>query len=307
MTVEIHRQMASGKKWDGKTRAPGWGIRFFEKMIKWFGLLPAYSFLYVVVPFYTFGKKTHKRNIRAFRSRLGLDTTYFSVFKHNFALGEAMVDRYAQLLRKKSPFTFTHIGEQHFIKALEQGKGLILLSSHIGNQDLAGNLLFHNIKTSINFFMLDNDDPEMKKIFRDMSEDSVVNVIATNQNPVDKMIALKSALDRNEIVCMMGDRVAENEKHYERSFLGSMVKFPTFPYEIAFATRAPIIITCSLKTGTRSYTQKIFSSFSRDENQGITKQEFIQRGVERYVEIIEEIVREYPYQWFNLYDYWDEF
>ncbi len=294
-------------KWDGKTKAPRLGMRIFEILIKVGGIIPAYFILSFVALVYTFKNNDVKRNLRSYRKKLGLKTNFFNFYVHNFAVGFTMVDRFAHLIKKKSPFRFENIGEEHLHNALANQKGLILLSAHIGNQEVAGDVLFERIQTKVNYFMLDNESEAVKQLTNRLSESRNVAIVPTNSDPFSKMIAIKKAIEHNEIVCMLGDRVFGEESSKKQVFLGQEAEFPTFPFEIAALTGAPIIAVVTVKTGLYRYRQKVYEYISFDGINRKNRADYIQTAMQKYVTILEQIVRETPYQWFNFYDFWNEF
>jgi predicted LPLAT superfamily acyltransferase len=44
----------------------------------------------------------------------------------------------------------------------------------------------------------------------------------------------------------------------------------------------------------------VSSNSSRDRNAMVSK------GLEKYVRLLEQVVKENPYEWFNFYDFWGE-
>ena len=66
-----------------------------------------------------------------------------------------------------------------------------------------------------------------------------------------------------------------------------------------------MIATFSLQVGPAAYR------FFADEPQRLTftagqsREAQLRVWVEQYVGVLESLVRQYPYQWFNFYDFWD--
>ncbi len=299
--------MKEKQSWDGRSKTSSLGMWIFIKIISFLGLLPAYILLAFVTIYYTVFSRALKKYIEAFRSKLWLTTDNWNVYKHIFTFGMNLVDKFAHLAVKKSPFTFVCIGEEHLVNALKKKKGLILLSSHIGNQEIAGNVLFDHIKTPVNFLMLDNEKKSIKKVTKKFTRNRKINIISTDIDELDKMIKVKTALNNNEIVCMLADRIMGNEQVKKLSFLGKEANFPTSPFNIAAITGSPVIAVVTVKTGLKQYTQKAYDFISFDNVTRTNRDQLIQKAMKKYVSILEEIVNEHPYQWFNFYDFWEEF
>lgn len=298
--------MKKDSRWDGQTKGAPWGIRFFMKLIRATGLVLPYVMLTIVAITYSFNKN-HFKFISTYRKRLGLRTSWWNFYRHNLALGFMMIDRFAHLVMKKSPFVFECIGEQKIVDALALNKGLILLSAHIGNQEVAGDVLFDHVKTTVNYLMLDNETPEMKEVFGEFIKERNVKIIPTNLDGLEMMMKVKNALNNNEIVCMLGDRVMGNESFEEIPFLGLNARIPTYPFEVAALTGSPIVTAVTVKKGIHRYNQKVYDYLPFDDIKRSERKAYIRQSMEKYVAILEDMVRENPYQWFNFFDFWEEY
>jgi predicted LPLAT superfamily acyltransferase len=88
-------------------------------------------------------------------------------------------------------------------------------------------------------------------------------------------------------------------------FLGREAAFPVGPFLLAAISGAPLIATFSLQTGPASYRffarPPLHLAFVR----GKERDEQLRGWVEAYVAELEGLARQYPYQWFNFYPFWD--
>ena len=199
--------MQNSAQWDGRSKGSVFGTLIFLKIISTIGLFPAYCLLTLVSCYYVFKDRKSVRALRDFRSRLGLPTSFCHLWQHFFSFGMNIVDRYAFLSRKKTPFIIRAINEATIIDVLKNGKGALLLSAHIGNWELAGNLLYDRIGVPINYAMVDAEKPEIRKAFAGALARRRISVIPINQDGVGLMLRMLAALRGNEIVCMHGDRM----------------------------------------------------------------------------------------------------
>ena len=174
------------------------------------------------------------------------------------------------------------------------------------DQEVAGDELSARITARVNYLMLDNEKKEIKEIFENFTESRNINIIPTNSEGLEMMMKVKKALDNSEIVCMLGDRVMGEEGFDKIKFLGKEARFPTYPFEVAALTGAPIITAATIKTGAKTYRQKVYDFIPFDGVTRKNRKEFIRQAMEKYASILEEIVKENPYHWFNFYDYWEE-
>ena len=293
--------MKSALQWDGKYKGSALGTRIFLKIVSVFGLFHAYCLLVPVSLYYAFREKKSRRAIAYFRSHLGLTTTFFHHWRHFFSFGMNILDRYAFFMQPKAPFSFAAINEEAIVNALAEGKGAILLSAHVGNWEIAGNLLHDRIQTPIHYAMIDAEKPEIRNVFAKALKRRRILIIPINQDGIGFMTEILNALRRNEIICMHGDRMF-GKKGNAALFFNAPVMFPRGPFAIAAATGAPIIPIFTYKRGLRQY---IFHTFDRiDVNEPEDSQ--YAEGLDKYVHFLEQVVKENPYDWFNFYDFWGD-
>ena len=295
-----------GKSRDWVQRAKGnsIGTRLFIWIISTVGVLPAYVVLFFASMQYTIIDRKTKKILREFRAIAGIKCTWIDLFSHFYSFGMSLVDRYAFLITQKSFFTFSTNNEDLIENEVKKGKGVILLGAHFGNWELAGNLLQGRLNVKVNFLMFDAESKEMKDALRRAVENRPVNIIFVGNESANTSVALVNALNRGEIVCLHGDRVLGEQRFEEVDFLGKRARFPTGPFALSAATGAPVIPIFSVKTGLFKYTFTAhepirFDSISRNE-----RQIKIHSAVAVYVSALESLVRKYPLQWFNYYNFW---
>ena len=295
--------MSSPPAWDGTSKGSAAGTWIFIQLITRFGLIPAYFLLTFVSLYYALFKKEPITVIRSLRNHCHLKTSLFDLYRHFFSFGMSLIDKYAFLLRRKSPFSFESIREDVITQALGNGRGVILLGAHIGNWEIAGNLLSERLGAPISYVMVDAERPDVRGVLGKALDARKTAVIPVAGDGLDFMFAVKEALKKNGIVCMHGDRNigTKGEKH---NFLGEDVVFPIGPFAIGAATGAPVIPVIVTKSGLKKY---VFKAYAPILFEGVTPQnrdKYIFTAMERYVGILEQVVKEKPYEWFNFYNFW---
>ena len=87
-------------------------------------------------------------------------------------------------------------------------------------------------------------------------------------------------------------------------FCGGLARFPTGPLLAAAATGAVIVPTFMLKTGWRSYTTIAFGPWPAPSGPRTQRRRHVVTAVARWARLVEALVRRYPMQWHNFYDFW---
>ena len=106
------------------------------------------------------------------------------------------------------------------------------------------------------------------------------------------------------LLAVHGDR-AIGEQTVSIPFLGRDARFPIGPFLLAAVSGAPLIATFSLQVGPAEY--RFFAeeprrlSFSAGQDRATQ----LAAWVRQYVSLLESLVKQHPYQWFNFYDFWD--
>lgn len=180
-------------------------------------------------------------------------------------------------------------------EALSYSKGVIALTAHIGNWELAG-IVSSILGYKITAIAIPYISHTITNLYRKRRESKGVEVILTGSNP--KLVI--KALKENRILAILGDSPF-TEKGTEIEFLGKKALFPRGPATLAVKTGAKFVAGFFVfhQNKYRFFFRKIPplpSSLSEEK-----KIEFLLHHSSR---IIEEVVLEYPDQWFNFSDIW---
>jgi len=287
-------------RWDGKTKGSLLGYKIFLFFVKVMGLGFAYKLLKVVTYYYYFFAAKPKEALLDFYK----DTLHISgkralglVRKNFYIFGQTLLDRAAFLLGKDSAFTHTFENEQYLLDIKNGGKGGILLSAHLGNWETAGNLLKGRITPTINIVMLDAEVESIKK-FMDLSTGGSRFKVIPIKNDLSHIISIRNALVNNEFVAIHADRYLEGAKFIELDFMGKKAKFPYGPFVIASKFDAPVTFVFAAKDGEYSYHLSATAP--------ITQKMKPKEIARLYVDELEKKVRQYPEQWFNYFNFFQE-
>lgn len=287
-------------RWDGKTKGSLLGYKIFLFFVKVLGLGFAYRLLKLVTYYYyIFAAKPKNALLEFYRDTLHLSgKAALSLVRKNFYIfGQTLLDRAAFLLGKDSAFTHTFENEQYLLDIKQGGKGGILLSAHLGNWETAGNLLKGRITPTINIVMLDAEVESIKK-FMDLSTGGSRFKVIPIKNDLSHVISIRNALVNNEFVAIHADRYLEGAKYIELDFFGKKAKFPFGPFVIASRFDAPVTFVFAAKDGKYSYhlsaTAPISQKMAPEKIAGL------------YVDALEKKVRQYPEQWFNYFNFFQE-
>jgi len=294
------------KQWQGKTRGGVLGHRIFVFILKSSGLPLAYFFLRFVAFYFFVSAKSTPGVYRYFREVHGYSKTraVWSTYLNYHVFGKTLLDKVALLSGVKTNFTVNHEGGQHLEELAAMGKGGILISGHIGNWEVAGQLL-NRLQTRFNILMYENDHEQMNRYMQGVLKEKKFHVIGIRDGDMSHLVELHKAFANNELVVMHGDRFREGTKTLETEFFGRKARFPAGPFVMAAKFGVPLIIVFAVKETNKRYhfyaAPPIDVARTRNEAQ---LEVMVQELLVKYVAEFEKMVRAYPLQWFNYYDFW---
>lgn len=293
-------------KWSGKTRGGAWGYGFFIVLIKYTNRKVTYSFMRVVAfYFYLFAKNPsivyYFKQIQGFKGK----QLAKHIYRNYVLLGEVLVDRISSLVKSKPQFTFNYEGEDYLRQIAAGGKGGMLIGAHMGNWELAGNLL-KRIDIKVNVLMLDAEHQNIKALLERYNVVRHFNVIPIRDD-YSHLAKIKEALARNELVVMHGDRFVDGNGVVSVEFMGAPAKFPIGPLYMASKFKVPVSFVFTLKEKPSHYhfvatEPKLFPYPGNLK----TRRSDITQMVREYAAVLETMVRKYPDQWFNYFPFWDD-
>jgi predicted LPLAT superfamily acyltransferase len=289
-------------KWDGKSRGTVLGYKIFVFFIKKAGIKTAYFILYFVASYYfLFLKKSNQAIFYYFNKRLGY--SYFKskrmVYKSYYTFGQTILDKISISAGMKSKFTYEFDGVEKLIHLLEEKKGGVLISAHIGNFEIAEHFFSEiDVNFQINLVTTDLEHSTIKNYLEKISKKSTIKIIIIRDD-LSHIFEINAALARNELVCFTGDRYFEGVKSLKEKLLNQEANFPAGPFLIASRLKVPVVFVYVMKEPNlhyHLYTRE--ANVSHRDEKGLLK---------AYTESVESMLKKYPLQWFNYFDFWDKF
>jgi predicted LPLAT superfamily acyltransferase len=198
-------------------------------------------------------------------------------------------------------FTFDFEGEEYL---RQMDKGGLLISGHIGNWEIAGQLL-NRLEKNVNIILFDAEHEQIKGYLSDVFTERKVNFIIIRED-YSHLQEIRQAFERCEIIAMHGDRFIEGNKVFRMNFLGKPALFPAGPVNLASRFGVPVSYVFAVKETHKHY--HFFATPLRkvEFSANLKKREIIlKEAVEAYVSAFETTVKRYPLQWFNYYNFWE--
>jgi lauroyl/myristoyl acyltransferase len=193
------------------------------------------------------------------------------------------------------------IGFERIVEGRARGKGVLLMTAHLGNWEVGG-LMLAEVKQPIHVVLVPDIFPAVERARRRLHERAGVTEIPIDRSALPTLAVLR-ALSSNAIVAMQGDRDFNNTG-IAIPFFGKEAYFPRGPVRIAMATEATVLPAFIVRIPDGRY-RAILEEPLQIDRQG-DRETALRRNLERYVAILERYVRQYPEQWYCFYPFWDD-
>ena len=304
--ITNRKSHVANRVWKGDTGGGTLGQRALIFFFRWWNLRLAYTIMAMVIPFYMlFARKGYLAIYHYFRRnfRYSAWRSFLKTYQNHFLFGQVMLDRFAVFAGRKNLFEVEIIGNEHYECLSYSKKGFIMAGSHVGNFEIGGYLL-NSTKKKINALIYADETKTVQNNRSKILNNNNINLIPV-LNDMSHLFTVNAALQNGEIVSMPCDRNHGSTKSIECGFLCGKADFPVGAFALAASFDVEILAIFVIKISTKKY--KVFVvPIGRGEPMcsPSTKKEKIENLVFSYVKELENIVKQYPLQWFNFYEFW---
>jgi predicted LPLAT superfamily acyltransferase len=228
---------------------------------------------------------------------------WWHVFRHFHCFAATILDRLYLLRGEFQRFDVKIHGKEILSHEMEQGKGCILLGSHLGSFEVlrALGVIQRNFPLKV---LMDTAHNRNITRFFDALNPVIGDTVIASDRP-DTLLTIKESLDAGFFIGMLGDRLTSGDKTTQCQFLGAPAAFPIGPIVLAAMMHCPVILFFGLYRGGNRY-EIYFEHFANeiplDRNR---RAEEIQLWVQRYADRLEHYTRVAPYNWFNFFPFWE--
>ncbi len=289
----------------------GMKIMFF--LYRWLGRWVFNLALYPVIAYFFVTNRVARRASIDYLNRLkqiGFLPQHTSVYRQSFIhfvhFGKNLLDK---LSAWSGAFNYDNVRFQNrdeFLRMIDQGKGAIIIVSHLGNLEVCRALANESQRLQLNILVHTKHAEKFNKLMNNLDEDNRLNLIQVTDFSPATAILLSEKLEQGETIVIAGDRTpVEGGRQLEVDFLGSKAPLPQGPYILAALLKCPVyLMFCTKKS---SGYKIFFEHFAdrikltrnhREADMVIYAQVFANR--------LEHYVKTFPFQWNNFYMFWDK-
>ena len=221
---------------------------------------------------------------------------------HNFT--NVYMDRF--LIFDEHNVTITHEGWEFLEDAVNRKAGGIILMSHVGNWEIAAHMLKvrgrNNPGMKLLLYMGQKHKDQIERTQKESLVQSGVKIIVAEENTVSPADIIEGInfLKAGGLVSLTGDRIwRKDQRSLPVRFLGHEAFLPETPFIFALLSGTPLYLFFAFRTGKQKYHFQILPPqyvHAKDRN---GRQEAIRRAAQLYADRLEEMVRQYPFEWYH--------
>ena len=181
-------------------------------------------------------------------------------------------------------------GLEHVRSAHQRGRGVILLSAHLGNWEVGG-ILLQRMGFPVTAVVLPHEDPRMDRLFNAQRRRNGIDVIPLGSHATSQSIR---ALRAGKLLGLLGDQDF-TDKGVKVLFCGAPVILPRGPAILSVRSQAPVVPTFLIREGPWRFRLCCEAAIwpARDQKPA----EAVQALTHAYATVLGRYVRQYPEQW----------
>ena len=226
------------------------------------------------------------------------------VYRHMYCFATAALDRVYMFGPEVKQLSMTPHGLSAFTHYRLRGVGAIIMVAHLGSFEMLRVLGGTQNKIRVRVLMDRASGAKANAVLEAVSPGIAADVIDTSESDVDRVLKIKTAIDRGEMVGLMADRYRPGERTVDVDFLGGRAPLPAAPWLLAGLTRAPVLMAFGLYRGDNRY-----DLYCEEFSPGLslartTRMQQIQTYAQAYADRMAHHAKAAPYNWFNFYQFW---
>ena len=229
----------------------------------------------------------------------------WQVFLHFYSFAQEALAKIDGWLGRIGPDRLTTAGGTTFEQIVQQQKGGVLIGSHLGNVELSRAMASLKYSTRIHVLVFTRHAVAFNKALQQANQMVQTNMVQVDTITPALAMQMRDWIDNNEFIVIVGDRmsVSAPEQAVWTDFLGHSAPFAIGPWVLASVLECPVYLLFCMREGDKyALTLEHFSDqilLPRKQ-----RQHALQQYVSAYAAVLQRFALQYPYQWFNFFDFW---
>jgi predicted LPLAT superfamily acyltransferase len=285
-----------------------WGMRTLLWIYRLGGRPIVRGFLYPVVAYYWLVNREGRTASREYLRRvaaLAPGIPSYGSFRHFMTFAEAILDKLAAWSGMITLNDVEYHGREPVLEMIRQGRGVLLLGSHLGNLEVCRVIASLEQNIRVNVLVHTRHAEKFNALLSRYNSASGLNLIQVTEITAETSMRLADKIDQGETVIVAADRTPVDNRFRVAAadFLGAKALFPEGPLILASLLKCPVYtVFCLKQQGKYVIYFDRFSDglkFSRKQ-----RAEELRKAVQRYADRLQTYCLKEPLQWFNFYPFW---
>ena len=182
--------------------------------------------------------------------------------------------------------------------AIQAGRGAIITTAHFGNWDMAGAILAHHLPLSavVETF----SDERLNQLVQNQRREKGIGIIPM-EGSARRILRV---LQENQLVAIVVDRPVTPDEGTAVTFFGRKISVPGGPAALALKSGAAIIPGFVWYGHHNQFYTRVYPPIFPRASKGEQKASEIARLTQYVYDVLEEMVRQWPTQWYMFRRFW---
>ena len=243
----------------------------------------------------------------------------FGSLRHIISFSLSLVEK-IETWGGKFPFRALHFQDDDvgdLVQNLENGKGVFVITSHLGNIELLRGLASYKrtgmpYKVQVTAVVDVKMSKHFTRMLRELNSRSTLDIISVHDIGAHTALLLEEKLAAGEMVTIAGDRtsVGGTEKNILIPFFGDDAPFSPGAFYMALLMQVPVYFIFALRRKDLSLRPEYDMHVCKcSVSSDCGRKERVLRSAElarSYAAVLECYCKEKPFQWYNFYDFWSK-
>jgi predicted LPLAT superfamily acyltransferase len=290
-------------------RGAYWGIKLLSLTYVLLGRQGCLALMWPVVAYFHLtggeGRSCSMAYLRRVHARLGLHPpTRWDSLRHYMSFATKALDTFIAWSVPQRLGPVAVVGADDLDRLSAEGKGVLLMVSHLGNSELSRACLSTRFHSNINVLVHTRHAALYNRVVKAVRHDVEDHTIQVTEVGPAIAIDLRDRIERGEWIAIAGDRTPlTGEARTSRAiFLGDEAPFSHGPYVLAALMGCPVYLMFCLREndGHTVYFERFADSIELPRR---NREEFLARLAACYAQRLEHYCLRAPIQFYNFYDY----
>lgn len=271
----------------------------------------------ITLYFMLFGPTARRHSVRYLGRVLGRPPTWRDRWRHIHTFASTVLDRIYFVRGGMQQFDLKLTGEELVDASLAEGRGAFLLGAHVGSFEALHAVGESRPGLRVAMVMYPDNAVMIHRVLASVAPDFQLGIIPIGRP--GSTLLIRDWLDGGGLAGLLGDRqlgaeasaqglVGSRHSGVPMNFLGQPAPFADGPLRLAQLLRRRVIFMVGLYLGGNRYDVRFLelADFRERVADEATRERQVREALQRYVNFLESLVHEAPYNWFNFLDFWHE-